>query len=118
MYKSLGQGLTLTNHSLEMSSDPYTKNDLKRIRECSLPHIVWEDDGMSLPELYTTSKKFKAQVEEHNERARLLHLTNKLKSDIPDLHEEKVCVWLSELTDKLSRDILPVESIVALHSRA
>jgi hypothetical protein len=75
-----------------MSSAPYTAKEVKRMRESSMIYVDWGDDhGMSLTDLFMTSKRFRAQVLEHT---------------MPPAR-------LFELTDKLERHILALESVVA-----
>ncbi len=75
-----------------MSSAPYTAKEVKRMRESRMIYIDWGDDnGMSLTDLFMTSKRFRAQVLEHT---------------MPPAR-------LFELTDELERHILALESIVA-----
>jgi hypothetical protein len=74
-----------------MSSASYTAKDVKRMRESRMVFIDWGDNNdMSLADLFVASKRFRAQVLEHNMPARLF-----------------------DLTDELERDILALESIVA-----
>ncbi len=70
-----------------MPSAPYTAQDVKRMRESSMVFIDWGDNnGMSLTDLFRTSKRFRAQVLEHTmPPARLFELTDKLESAIQAL---------------------------------
>jgi hypothetical protein len=74
-----------------MSSAPYTAKEVKRMRESSMIYVDWGDNDMSLTDLFMTSKRFRAQVLEHT---------------MPPAR-------LFELTDKLERHILALESVVA-----
>jgi hypothetical protein len=74
------------------SSASYTAQDVKRMRESRMVFIDWGDNNdMSLTDLFRTSKRFRAQVLEHT---------------MPPAR-------LFELTDKLERHILALESVVA-----
>jgi hypothetical protein len=101
-----------------MSSTQHTKKDGKHMLQSRLTHIEWEEDDKSTADLWTSSKKFKVHVQDHNERLRLLELNHKLESDIPDLDVKKVRAWLTKLTRDLHRDIMLVEGIVDKISRA
>jgi hypothetical protein len=92
VYKSPGLCPFLTDHIFEMSSASYTAKDVKRMRESRMVFIDWGDNNdVSLADLFAASKRFRAQVLEHNMPA-----------------------WLFDLTDELERDILALESIVAM----
>ena len=68
---------------LEMSSASNTAKDVNRMPKSRLAFVVWEDnEELGLADLFATSKRFRAQVLEHNMPARLFHLTDKLESDI------------------------------------
>lgn len=69
------------------SSAPYTAKEVKRMRESRMIYIDWGDDnGMSLTDLFRTSKRFRAQVLEHTmPPARLFELTDELESEIQAL---------------------------------
>jgi len=118
MYKSLGQGLPLTDHSIDMSSTQHNKDDGKRMLRSRLTYIEWEEEEKSTADLWESSKKFKAHVQDHNEHLRFLELNHKLESDIPDLDVNKVRAWLTKLTRNLHRDIMFVEGVMDRLSHA
>jgi hypothetical protein len=112
MYKSLGQGLPLTDHSIDMSSTQHNKDDGKRMIRSRFTYIEWEEEEKSTADLWESSKKFKDHVEDHNEHLRFLELNHKLESDIPGLEETKVRSWLNEMYRTLCSDIMLVEGII------
>jgi len=101
-----------------MSSTQHNKDDGKRMLRSRLTYIEWEEEEKSTADLWESSKKFKAHVQDHNEHLRFLELNHKLESDIPDLDVNKVRAWLTKLTRNLHRDIMFVEGVMDRLSHA
>ncbi len=75
------------NLAVMSSSTDYSAKDAKRKREPRVTYIQWEDDELSLADLYTESKKFRTNVAEWNLTNDLLRDMDKLERDIRQLQE-------------------------------